>query len=188
MRKFHRTAIVLSMLGMLGASAADAAKKFCPPNCPTPTMPDAPTAANVVAPKLMRCGWVLLPKCVGASMSSMPGPQPRGISISSDDSVIDISTATRDDLSLIPTLTPAAITILSQEEIKAGGFGSPTAFARAVCATTSVDLSSVNAVIGNQLIRGTGAKKGQGFSCTAGEGSYRIADHRIPLKDILNPR
>ena len=92
--------------------------KFCPPNCPTPTLPDAPipmatapvhlaepvTTAATPRPRLKRCGWVMLEKCHGEAALG-----PRGIDPKSANAIVNIGTATRNDLKIIPGLSPQSL-------------------------------------------------------------------------------
>lgn len=153
----------------------EAASKIRPPVLINRPTSEAIGAARIPASptRLRRCGWVMLEKCVTHAIQV-----PKGFNPQTDDAVLDIATATKGDLSLVPTLTPAAITILSQEEIKE--YASIAQFASRVCAKTSVDLSSVNIMIGKEIVRGTGNMRGRGFSCQAREGSYKVDDHRLP--------
>nr|WP_315458849.1 hypothetical protein [uncultured Sphingorhabdus sp.] len=151
------------------------ASKIQPPILINRPTSEAIGAARIPASptRLQRCGWVILEKCVTHAIQV-----PKGFNPQADDAVLEIATATKGDLSLVPTLTPAAITILSQEEMKE--YASIAQFASKVCAKTSVDLSSVNIMIGKEIVRGTGNMRGRGFSCQAGEGSYKVDDHRLP--------
>jgi hypothetical protein len=151
------------------------ASKIQPPVLINRPTSEAVGAARIPASptRLRRCGWVMLEKCVTHAIQV-----PKGFNPQTDDAVLDIATATKGDLSLVPTLTPAAITILSQEEMKE--YATVAQFASRVCAKTSVDLSSVNIMIGKEIVRGTGNMRGRGFSCQAGEGSYKVDDHRLP--------
>ena len=162
--------------------------KFCPPNCPTPTLPDAPipmatapvhlaepvTTAATPRPRLKRCGWVMLEKCHGEAAMG-----PRGIDPKSANAIVNIGTATRNDLKIIPGLSPQAITIITEENDK-GDFSSIGDFGKRVCSRVSVDLSAVNAEIGGELFKGIGPKV-PGFKCAAGDGSYEAAGIKKPL-------
>lgn len=166
--------------------------KFCPPNCPIPTVDETPSplatapvngqepkiTAGTPRPKLKRCGWVMLVKCVGDAVIA-----PRGIDPTARASVINISTATRNDLKIIPGISPQAITIITEEHDK-GDFSSINDFGQRVCSRISVDLSAVNAEIGGELFRGwdpiTPGFKTAGFKCTAGGEGYETDGIKKP--------